>query len=185
MVIEPGSALGSGGTIDYAGCLMSGSGVLFALNTAEERQLLAFPEARSRVSWVANVVEERWEEDWLHAMEERWFPVHFCLHGSVEVPLDGSPAEAKAVRGGMALGVPNVYSMDYKDPELVRRIAVALSRIRDDAVWARAGLVERKDYSGPRLANLQVVVVDEVHALAGFYKRASDAGRSVIFTVNA
>ena len=164
---------------------MSGSGVLFALDAAEERQLLAFPEARSRVSWVANVIEERWDEDWLHAMQESWYPVHFCLHGSAEAPLEGAPAEAKAVRGGAALGVPNLYSMDYKEAELVRRIAVALSRMRDDAIWARAGLVERKDYSGPRIANLQVVVVDEVHSLADFYKRASEAGRAVIFTVNA
>ncbi len=163
---------------------MPGSGVLFALDNAEERHLLAIPEARPRVSWVANVVEERWDEEWLCVLGEMWIPVHFCLHGSSAAPIKGASAEAKAVLGGLPLGVPNLYSMDYKDQELVRHIASALSRIRDDAIWARAGLVERKDYSGPRVANMQVAVVDEIHALAEFYKRAAERSRAVIFTVN-
>ncbi len=163
---------------------MPGSGVLFALDKADERQLLAVPEARARVAWVANVVEERWDEDWLCALGEMWFPVHFCLHGSASAPIKGSSAEANAVLGGLPLGVTNLYSMDYKDQELVRRIATALSHIRDDAIWARASLVERKDYSGPRISNLQVAVVDEIHALTEFYKRANEQSRAVIFTVN-
>ncbi len=163
---------------------MPGSGVLFALDNAEERHLLAIPEARSRAAWVANVIEERWDEEWLCELGEMWFPVHFCLHGSGAAPVKGSSAEAKAVLGGLPVGVPNLYSMDYKDQELVRHIASALSRIRDDAIWARAGLVERKDYNGPRPGNLQVAVVDEIHALAEFYKRAAESSRAVIFTVN-
>ena len=163
---------------------MAGSGVLFALDRTEERHLLALPEARMRAAWVANVVEERWDEEWLCALGEMWFPVHFCLHGSGEAPIEGVPAEAKAVLGGVSLGVPNVYSIDYKDQELTRRVAVGLSRMRDEAIWARAGLVERKDYNGPRTSNLQVAVVDEIHALADFYKRSSEGGRAVIFTLN-
>jgi hypothetical protein len=110
--------------------------------------------------------------------------VHFCLHGSSAFPLEGSPAEAKAIFGGVPLGVPKRYSIDYKDKELVRRISNALAHMRDDAVWARAGLVERKDYTGPRDHDLQMGVVDEIYALASFYKRADEAARSVIFTVD-
>ena len=163
---------------------MSGKGVLFALDAADVRQLLAFTQARSLVAWVANTIEERWDADWLYPIDTLWFPVHYCLHGSGGFPLDGAPAEAKAVFGGVPLGVPNLYSIDYKDAELVRRIATALGRMRDDAVWARAGLVERKDYTGPRPAELQVGVVDEIHGLAGFYRKAADASRAVIFTVD-
>ena len=163
---------------------MPGSGVLFALDSADERRLLAIPEGRARAGWVANVVEERWDEDWLCALGEIWFPVHFCLHGSGAAPIEGASAEAKAVLGGLPLGVPNLYSIDYKDQDLVRRIASALSHIRDDAIWARASLVERKDYSGPQISNLKVAVVDEIHALAEFYKRAAEQSRAVIFTAN-
>jgi hypothetical protein len=163
---------------------MAGKGVLFALDGDEERQLLAFSDARRRAAWVANTIEERWDEAWLCAVGETWLPIHFCLHGSAAAPIEGAPAEAKAVLGGVPLGVPKLYGIDYKDSELVRRIASALSRIRDDAVWARAGLVERKDYTGPRSADLQVDVVDGIHALADFYRRASDDSRAVIFTVN-
>ena len=164
---------------------MSGKGVLFALDGGEERQLLALADAASRASFIANVVEERWDTDWLCVMDEMWVPVHFCLHGSMEFPLPGAPAEAKVILGGQPLGIPKRYSIDYKDPDMVRRIASALSRMRDDAVWARAGLVERNEYNGPRGSNLQVAVVDEIHALIDFYKRASDAARAVIFTVNS
>lgn len=163
---------------------MAGRGVLFALDPSAERHLLAIPEAGARAAWVASVVEERWEVDWLHAVDTLWFAVHFCLHGSSGFPQTGMPPEAKAVFGGVPLGVPNVYSIDYKDAELVRRIANALGMMRDDAVWARAGLVERKGYTGPKDDNLQVAVVDEIHALGAFYRQAADATRAVIFTVD-
>ncbi len=163
---------------------MAGRGVLFALEPPDERRMLAFADARSRVGWVAGTIEERWDEEWLHQLDTLWFAVHFCLHGSSGFPLDGAPAEAKAVFGGVPLGVPSVYSIDYKDGELVRRIASALARMREDAVWARSGLVDRKEYNGPRTPDLQVDVVGEVHGLAEFYRRAAAAGRGVIFTVD-
>lgn len=163
---------------------MSGRGVLFALDSADERHMLSIPEARARVAWVAGVVEERWDANWLHEVDTLWFPVHFCLHGSSGFPQAGAPAEARVIFGGAPLGVPNLYSIDYKDADLVRRISSALSMMRDDAVWARAGLVERKGYSGPKDGDLQVSVVDEIHALAAFYARAAEATRAVIFTVD-
>jgi hypothetical protein len=163
---------------------MSGRGVLFALTTADERHMLALPEAGARIGWVANVVEERWDRDWLHEMDALWFPVHFCLHGASSFPQAGLPAEAQTIFGGLPLGVPGTYSIDYKDLGLVRRISTALSKMREEAVWARAGLVERKDYTGPRGDNLQVAVVDEIHALAAFYAKAAQSGRCVIFTVD-
>lgn len=163
---------------------MSGRGVLFAIDSVDERQLLSFAEPRARVAWVANTIEERWDEAWLHAVDTMWFPVHYCLHGSAGFPVTGAAAEAKAVFGGQALGVPSLYSVDYKDRDLVRLIANGLARMRDDAVWARAGLVDRKDYTGPQQSDLKVAVVDEIHALAAFYRKAADAGRSVIFTVD-
>jgi hypothetical protein len=163
---------------------MTGRGVLFALDPADERQMLAIPEARARIAWVANVIEERWDVAWLHETDALWFPVHYCLHGASGFPEPGLPAEARTIFGGLPLGVPGIYSIDYKDADLVRRITTALSMMRDDAVWARAGLVERKDYTGPKDDNLQVAVVDEIHALAAFFAKAAQAGRSVIFTVD-
>lgn len=163
---------------------MSGRGVLFALEAADERHMLALAEAGARAAFVANTVEERWDEAWLHAMGDMWFPVHFCLHGSSAFPEAGSPAEARAVFGGAALGVPGRYTIDYKDAELTRRIATALGHMREEAIWARTGLIERKDYAGPRGEGLQPAIVDEIHALGAFFRRAADAARAVIFTVD-
>ncbi len=164
---------------------MPGKGVLFALEATDERHMLALTDEQARAAFVANSVEERWDTAWLHAMEGLWHPVHFCLHGSSGMPLDGASAESKAIFGGVSFGIPNRYRIDYKDAELVRRIASALSRMRDDALWARAGLVERKDYQGPRQGDIKVAVVDEIHALVEFYRRANEARRAVIFTVDA
>jgi hypothetical protein len=158
--------------------------VLFALDGADERQLLSFADPRALVSWVANTVEERWDADWLHEIDKMWFPVHYCLHGAADFPVSGTAAEAKAVFGGQALGVPNLYRIDYKNRDLVGLIASALARMRDDAVRARAGLVDRKDYTGPQPYDLKVSVVDEIRALAAFYRKAADADRAVIFTVD-
>lgn len=164
---------------------MAGNGVLFAIDASDELAMLSFSDEKARAAWVANTIEERWDTAWLMAMESFWYPVHFCLHGSGEMPIDGAAAEAKAVFGGRALGVPSRYRIDYKDAALVKLVANALGRMRDEALWARAGLVERKDYLGPRDDHLQVCVVDEIRALTDFYRRAADAGRAVIFTVNA
>lgn len=163
---------------------MPGRGVFFALEAGDEQRLLALVDPKQRAAYVANSIEERWDEAWLHAAGELWFAVHFCLHGSSGFPVSGSPAEARAVFGGTSLGLPGTYSIDYKDAELTRQIASAIGRMKDDAIWARAGLVERKEYNGPRIPDLQVAVVDEVHALGTFYRRAADAGRTVIFTVD-
>lgn len=163
---------------------MSGRGVLFALDRRDEQMMLAIADPRAMAAWVANTVEERWDVEWLLALEQFWFPVHYCLHGSSSLPAASAPDEAKTIFGGVPLGVPKVYSMDYKEADLVRRIASALSRMRDDAVWARASLVERKDYTGPRPDGLQASVVDEIYALTEFYRKAADAGRAVIFTVD-
>lgn len=167
---------------------MSGRGVLFALDAADERQMLAIAEPRARIAWVAHTIEERWDAAWLHETDALWFPVHYCLHGSSDFPQPGLPAEARTIFGGMPLGVPDLYTIDYKDADLVRRIVTALSKMRSDAVWARAGLVERKDYTGPRAENadntLKLDVFDEIQALATFYAKAAQAGRCVIFTVD-
>jgi hypothetical protein len=163
---------------------MSGTGVLFALSTADDGHLRSLPDARARVGWVAKDIEERWDKDWLLAIDTLWFPVHYCLHGSSAYPLPGASPEAKAIFGGEPLGMPKLYTIDYKSPLLTASIAKALGFMRDDAIWARAGLVERKDYQGPREENLQLAVVEAVHDLARFYRSAADAGRAVIFTVD-
>ena len=121
---------------------------------------------------MADTIEERWDAAWLHRDRRSCgFRSTTACTARAPIPSEGAPAEAKAIFGGAALGVPDLYSIDYKDADLVRRIASALSKMRDDAVWARAGLVERKDYTGPREHDLQVAVVDEIHALADFYAR--------------
>ena len=163
---------------------MPGRGVLFALERGDEQHLLALPDARARVAWTANELEERWDTDWLIAVDKQWFPVHFCLNGSAEFPLSGAPPEAKVIFGGRPLGVPSLYSIDYKDAEMVRLIAQALGLMREDAVWARAGLIERKEYDGPKGSNIQVGVVEAIQGLAAFYRRAADVARAVIFTVD-
>lgn len=163
---------------------MPGNGVLFALSPGENQRLLAIPEARARAAWVAHEIEERWDRDWLIETDDLWSPVHYCLWGSADYPPDGAPAEAKLIFGGMAAGVTGHYTIDYKDPELVRQIASALAKMRDDALWARAGLIERDGYAGRKGIEIQSDIVHTVHALKDFYRKAADAARAVIFTVD-
>ena len=163
---------------------MPGNGVFFALGPADNQRLLALAEPRARVVWVANEIEERWDREWLLEAGDLWFPAHYCLSGATEFPPAGAPPEAKVVFGGTALGVHGTYTIDYKDPELVRSIASALGKMRDDAVWARAGLVERDVWSGAKGGEVQSDIVHLTHAVKDFYRKAADAARAVIFTVD-
>ena len=167
---------------------MPGRGVLFALDRADEAQLLSRREARARVVWTVRHVEERWDTNWLHEMDDTWVPVHYCLHGAAGMPPPGSPPEATAIFGGHALGISGLYSIDYKTGALVRLIAQALGKMRDEAVWARARLIERNDFEGPqgtgRGPDMQLVVVGAIRGLQSYYTRAAEAGRAVIFTVD-
>ena len=163
---------------------MAGRGVLFALDRADEQALLSRREARARVVFVAGQIEERWDAGWLHEMDDSWFAVHYCLHGARSVPPAGSPPEATAIFGGHALGISGLYSIDYKTAALVRLIAQALGKMRSDAVWARARLIERNDYDGPKGSEMQSNVAAAIEGLQSYYARAAEAGRAVIFTVD-
>ena len=163
---------------------MAGRGVLFALDRDDEAELLSRRDAKARVSWAANVVEERWDRAWLHEMDETWFPVHYCLHGAHGFPLAGAPPEAKAIFGGYPLGISSLYSIDYKTAALVRLIAQALDKMLDEAIKARAGLIERGEFEGAKGAPMQATIVHAIGGLKSFYASAAAAGRAVIFTVD-
>ena len=163
---------------------MAGRGVLFALGRADEAQLLSMREAKARVRWVANELEERWDAGWLHEMDHAWYGVHYCLHGASGFPAVGAPPEAKAIFGGHPLGISSLFSIDYKTGALVRSIAEALGKMRDEAVIARAGLIERADFDGAKGVLEQAAVAETVRGLQAFYVHAADAGRAVIFTVD-
>ncbi len=163
---------------------MPGNGVFFAIESADEARLLAQPSARARAAFVANEIEERWDLAWLCTMGEMWFPVHYCLHGSSSFPVPGSPAEARTIFGGEPLGIGGMYTIDYKSVALTRQIASALGKMRDEAVWARAGLVQRQGYEGAKGESVEADVVDSIHALKDFFRKAADDGRATIFTVD-
>ena len=63
-------------------------------------------------------------------------------------------------------------------------IAQALGKMRSDAVWARARLIERNDYDGPKGSEMQSNVAAAIEGLQSYYARAAEAARAVIFTVD-
>ena len=115
---------------------MPGRGVLFALDRGDEAELLSLVDAKARVAFVANEIEERWETSWLLDMDDTWLPVHYCLNGAIGYPLPGAAPEANAIFDRLELLTPAKAYAPYG-----RAVAAAATGNSDEAVkWLTAAL---------------------------------------------
>ncbi len=88
------------------------------------------------------------------------------------------------VVGGRQLYKRDDYIIALVTPEEVSEVATSLAEV--DEVWLRAryGAIDADDYGYPKSPEDCDYTWDYFKSLAPFFKRAGDAGRYVIFTVD-
>lgn len=163
---------------------MSCLGVHFAIEAEVARRLLAAATNREVIAIVQAEIEERWDEEWLVQTDKAWDAIHRCLSDGTLNLNAGVHPRMLTVLGGRQLYKGDDYIIALVTPEEVSEVATSLAEV--DEVWLRAryGAIDADDYGYPKSPEDFDYTWDYFKSLAPFFKRAGDAGRYVIFTVD-
>ncbi|MDJ0976056.1 MAG: YfbM family protein [Planctomycetota bacterium] len=161
---------------------MGTRGVFFALDAADTARLLAASSDDDVRFLIQEEIEERWDTDWLDETDSAWDAMHRCLGDGTLGP--GSPPLGQCVLGGRHLHEGRDYIVSYLSPAEVQEVAAALEGI--DEAWMRAQFARlaSTDYEG------EMDEADFEYTWSYFggarelYRKAAQAGRSMVFTVS-
>lgn len=165
---------------------MGQRGVLFALDESLVDRLTSLDDLDDRLDFLEMEIEEPFFEEQpelVYETDKAWDAIHRCLtDGKLEWDNGAYPLN-HAILGGEQLYDADDYVMSLKSPDQARDIAGALAKITVE-VFREGYARMTDDYDGPRgLENLQYSW-DWFDGLAAFYRRAAEAGRFVLFTVD-
>ena len=164
---------------------MACRGVHFALTTEDDQRLLSLVgDDEAVVEFVQEVIEQRWDRDWLFESDQAWDAIDRCLNGGRYV--DGADdAECRAFLAGRELVADDDgYVVLHLTAAGVGRVArqladinaAELGRLYDEHLPA-------SDYGDVRPEDREYTV-GMYEGLPEFFARAAAAGRATVFTVD-
>jgi hypothetical protein len=164
---------------------MSARGVHFAVTPAQEKQLLAAKSDRKLMKLIEEI-EDAWEEPFVVESDKAWDAVHRCLTDGSLLYVSGEYPLNHCICGGRQLYRGRAYTVSYVSAPQVKDVALALAGV------TRAWMRKRYDRLDPEEYN-EVETGDEDFEytwknfldIRRFYKKAAQAGRSVIFAADA
>lgn len=161
---------------------MGALGVHFALSDEESRRLLA-AEDRDAVLAVVEEVEERWDEGWLVQSDKAWDAMHRCLSNGTLYYDEGEYPLNRTVLGGKHLTDGDDYVVSYVAPNEVKDVAAALAPMTPEEFRKRYDAIDPDEYDGALGQEDFDFTWGALVDVRGLFKKAADAGRSVVFTV--
>ena len=163
---------------------MSCLGVHFALTETDASHLLAATGDDSLLEYIQEVIEDRWDEDWLYQSDKAWDAIHRCLcDGSLASDRGTYPLKL-AVLGGRQLYSKDDCIVSLVTPTEVRDVAASLEAITIDALRDRYDAIDQEDYGYPKSEEDWEYTRDNFLPMIAFFRKASTAGRYVIFSVD-
>lgn len=164
---------------------MSSRGAHFALTPDQERRLLtAIGDDDALLEVIQEEIESKWDTEWLCETDKAWDAIHRCLTDGRLLLDNGQPPLSLCILGGRQLYGRDDYFVSYVPHPQAAAVADAMeafSRDRFDAAWSRLGST---DYSGSRDDDDREYTWAYLEELKLFWRKAANAGRSVIFTVD-
>lgn len=158
-------------------------GVHFAIDGATAELLLAAADDEALSALVGEIEEELFD---VHSCgtDKAWDPIHRCLtDGHLEYTNGTYPLNA-VILGGRQLYEGDDYIISLLTPDQVKDVATALAEVDRDLMWTGYQRIEPDEYGvnygGDDFDYLWANFAD----LPAFFRRAADAGRHVIFTVD-
>ena len=163
---------------------MSSRGVHFAVTPAQARQLLAAKSDR-KVMELVEEMEEAWEEPFVVETDKAWDAIHRCLTDGSLLYVSGEYPLNHCVCGGRQLFRGRDYTVSFVSAAQVKDVAAALARITRAWMRKRYDLIDPEDYDEVEMGDEDFGYTWENFLdLRRFYKKAAEAGRAVIFTVD-
>jgi Domain of unknown function (DUF1877) len=158
---------------------MSGQGYHFALTKREADALLALTDETEILDLTTPLVDSFPDGDCCGG-EKIWVELHRCLSDGTCNPDGGSPPLNRPFLGGRLL-VRSGSIVNFVSITQVREVAAVLAGL--DHGWIRTRFAELfgAEYDGPVPEEELEPVVELFSELGDFYRRASVAGKAVMF----
>jgi hypothetical protein len=162
---------------------MSARGVHFAVTRSQARALLAAKTDRKLMGLIEEI-EEAWNRPFLAESDKAWDAIHRCLTDGSLLYESGAYPLNHCVCGGRQLFRGRDYTVSYVTAGEVKDVAAALAKVTK--VWMR----KRYDSIDPDEYEFELGDEDFDYTwhwflvVRRFYKKAAEAGRAVVFTVD-
>jgi hypothetical protein len=163
---------------------MACRGVHFAITSTDADRLLAAPTPDDVLRIIQEDIEEKWDEEWLHQTDKALDAIHRCLTDGTLDPNAGTyPLKLTVLNGRRIDAGPN-YIVSITTPAEAKDVASSLASI--DLPWFRSrySAIDQQDYGQPKSEQDFQYTWDWFKGLDAFFRKAADAQRYVIFTVD-
>ena len=160
--------------------------VLFALTDGEASQFLA-AQRDEAVEALVELTEERWDEEWVCALDKAWDGIHRALTDGELGWDNGEYPLNHAILGGQQLHEGDDYIVTFVQPAQVADVAKALHGLTDMEFRERYLKINRDNYGAApnQLSDEDFeYVAGGLEELKLFYAKAAAANRAVLFTVD-
>lgn len=162
---------------------MTARGVYFAISPEQLQSLLEADSDDDRLHIVTEEIEEPWDEDWLLEVDKAWGAIHRALTDGHLGFDNGVEPLRWAVLGGQQLYTEDDYIMSLLTPDQATALATALAPIDRGLFRERYDAIPADEY-GEKCDEDFAYVWESFRELSGFFRKAGNAGRSVLFTAD-
>jgi len=162
---------------------MSCLGVHFALADDAARRLLAAGDNDAVLS-VVQEAEDAWDEAWLVQSDKAWDAMHRCLSNGTLFHDEGEYPLNRTVLGGKRLYDDDDYVVAYVPPNEVKDVAAALAALTEAEFRKRYDAIDPDEYDGAHGSEDFEFTWGAFVDVRELYRKAAEAGRSVVFTVD-
>jgi hypothetical protein len=162
---------------------MSALGVHYALTRGQAQALLAAKTDKRLLALIEDI-EEAWEKPFLVESDKAWDAIHRCLTDGSLLYESGDYPLNHCICGGRQLYRGRAYTVSYVTPRQVKDVAQALTKVTKKWMQRRYALIDASEYDGEMGDDDFQYTWDNALDVRRFYKKAAQAGRAVIFTVD-
>jgi hypothetical protein len=163
---------------------MSARGVHFAVTAAQAQALLAAKSDRKLMRLI-DEIEEAWEEPFVVESDKAWDAIHRCLTDGTLLYVSGDYPLNLCICGGRQLHQGRDYTVSFVSAQQVKDVAKALAKINKGWMRKRYFLIDPAEYDEVEIGEEDFSYTWENFLdIRRFYKKAAEADRAVVFTVD-
>lgn len=163
---------------------MSARGVHFAVTQAQAQALLTTKSDRELMRLVGEQ-EEAWERPFVVESDKAWDAIHRCLTDGSLLYVSGEYPLNLCICGGQQLYRGRSHTVSFVSAEQAKDVATALDKITKDWIRKRYFLLDPDDYKEVEIGEEDFRYTwENFLAIRQFFRKAAEAGRAVIFTVD-
>jgi hypothetical protein len=163
---------------------MSARGVHFAITSGQAGALVSTKSDRKLMPLIEQI-EEAWDRPFLVESDKAWDAIHRCLTDGSLLYKSGEYPLNLCICGGRQLHRGRGYTVSFVSARQVKDVAAALNKVTKAWMRRRYSLLDPEDYNEVEMGEEDFSYTWENFLdVRRFYRKAAEAGRAVIFTVD-